>query len=87
MSTSPKHIKAVSVDWAPGNYPVIATKSGLILIFDIGLATSNSSIVFHSRCEPVRSPAVLPKDHSHYLKAILQHEVLPVCYTFVFSLT
>jgi WD40 repeat protein len=70
---SPSHIKAACIDWAPGNHPVISTNTGTIMIWDIGLTTTNSSAAFNSLLEPMASPALLPSNHVQYLRSLLEN--------------
>ncbi len=73
MSQSPSTIKATAIDWAPPNYPVIATTTGSIMIFDLGLNTANSSVLTHSLAEPMKSPAFLPSNIGQYLRSCMEN--------------
>jgi hypothetical protein len=64
------------IDWAPGNFPVIGTKSGTVYIFDLSLQSSNSSVLMRSLREPLKSPCTLPKNEASYLKSIIYEEVI-----------
>lgn len=76
ISQSPSHIKATSIDWISGNYPVVGVRSGNLFIYDIGLITCNSNIIFRQLSEPMKSASCLPKDQSLVLRSLLDHEII-----------
>ncbi|KAL9652803.1 hypothetical protein ABK040_010835 [Willaertia magna] len=73
VSQSPVGLRAVAVDWARGNYPVIATNAGSILVFDLHLNTCNSNVLNHNRVDPIKSSALLPNDQAQYLRAMIEN--------------
>jgi WD40 repeat protein len=76
LANCPSHVKAIGSDWGVGNYPIFATKSGNLFIFDVGLLSCNSNIIFRQLIEPMRSLTCLPKEQSLCLSEILKNEVI-----------
>ncbi|EFC40312.1 WD40 repeat-containing protein [Naegleria gruberi] len=77
VANSPPHIKAVASDWSRGNYPVVATNSGSILVFDIQLSTCNTNVLFHTRLDHLKNPCSLKSDEAQYFRALIENNKLP----------
>nr|CAG4719346.1 unnamed protein product [Naegleria fowleri] len=77
VASSPAYVKAVAADWARGNYPVISTNSGSILVFDLQLTTCNTNLLFHSRSDYIKTPCCLKSDEAQYFRALIENNKLP----------
>ena len=76
VAQSPANIKAIGCDWARGNYPVVATNAGSILVFDLQLTTCNSNVLFQTRIDPIKTPSFLKSDEAQYLRALIENNRL-----------
>eukprot|EP01027_Heterolobosea_sp_BB2_P009361 GEZU01013804.1.p1 GENE.GEZU01013804.1~~GEZU01013804.1.p1 ORF type:complete len:1192 (+),score=267.06 GEZU01013804.1:155-3730(+) len=68
-----RDVRAIDVDWAPGNYPVIATTTGAILVLDLTLSSTNSNVMLMSLSEPMGTPSMLPKTRAMFMKSLMEN--------------
>jgi WD repeat-containing protein 11 len=76
MGQSFSELKGNNIDWAVGNYPIISTLSGTLLVYDISLSSTNSNIIFKTLEEPIKTPSLLQVEHGVYLRSIMENEEL-----------
>ncbi|KAJ9438627.1 WD domain, partial [Diplonema papillatum] len=68
-----RSLKATSVGWITGPFPVIATPTGTVTILDLALGSSCSAVTLRSLARPLRTTAFLVRPHAAYLMACLMN--------------
>ncbi|KAL0480900.1 WD repeat-containing protein [Acrasis kona] len=73
MSQSPANLVAISIDWAGNNYPVVATNTGSVIVYDLALNAPNSNVAYHQLSEPTLTPCMLPNSIAQNLRACMEN--------------
>eukprot|EP01060_Flectonema_neradi_P017538 TRINITY_DN24404_c0_g1_i1.p1 TRINITY_DN24404_c0_g1~~TRINITY_DN24404_c0_g1_i1.p1 ORF type:complete len:1220 (+),score=185.89 TRINITY_DN24404_c0_g1_i1:72-3731(+) len=69
-------LRAVSIGWVPGPFPIIATPTGTIMILDLSLGSSCASVALRSLARPLRTTSFLMRPHAAFLNACLMNGVV-----------